>query len=63
LAIEVPVLEVFDGDGFLTKIGLCHLTDNPKRSHRSKPQLDLALSMLQSLSKEVVVKREIFSLL
>ncbi len=29
-AIEVPVLKVFDGDGFLTKIALCHLTDNPK---------------------------------
>ena len=28
--IEVPVLKVFDGDGFLTKIALCHLTDNPK---------------------------------
>src|SRR6516165_11781937 len=29
-AIEVPVLKVFDGDGFLTKIALYHLTDNPK---------------------------------
>ncbi|MBR1191567.1 topoisomerase DNA-binding C4 zinc finger domain-containing protein [Bradyrhizobium sp. AUGA SZCCT0160] len=29
-AIEVPVLKVFDGDGFLTKIALCQLTDNPK---------------------------------
>ena len=29
-AIEVPVLKVFDGDGFLTKIARCHLTDNPK---------------------------------
>jgi micrococcal nuclease len=29
-AIEVPVLKVFDGDGFLTKIALCNLTDNPK---------------------------------
>jgi endonuclease YncB( thermonuclease family) len=29
-AIEVPVLKVFDGDGFLTKIAVCHLTDNPK---------------------------------
>ena len=29
-AIEVPVLKVFDGDGFLTKIALCHLTGNPK---------------------------------
>lgn len=30
LAIEVPVLEVFDGDGFRTKIALCQLTGNPK---------------------------------
>ena len=29
-AIEVPVLKVFDGDGFLTKIALCQLTGNPK---------------------------------
>ncbi|MBR1212706.1 topoisomerase DNA-binding C4 zinc finger domain-containing protein [Bradyrhizobium sp. JYMT SZCCT0180] len=29
-AIEVPVLKVFDGDGFLTKIALCQLTDNQK---------------------------------
>ena len=28
-AIEVPVLKVFDGDGFLTKIALCQLTGNP----------------------------------
>jgi len=28
-AIEVPVLEVFDGDGFRTKIALCQLTGNP----------------------------------
>ena len=30
LAIEVPVLEVFDGDGFRSKIALCQLTGNPK---------------------------------
>ena len=48
-AIEVPVLKVFDGDGLTT----------PQRS----TQFDLALSMLQSLSNEVVVKRETFSLL
>jgi len=29
-AIEVPVLKVFDGDGFLTKIDPCHLTNSPK---------------------------------
>jgi micrococcal nuclease len=29
-AIEVPVLKVFDGDGFLTKIVRCQLTGNPK---------------------------------
>jgi len=29
-AIEVPVLKVFDGDGFRTKIALCQLTGNPK---------------------------------
>jgi endonuclease YncB( thermonuclease family) len=29
-AIEVPVLEVFDGDAFRTKIVLSQLTDNPK---------------------------------
>jgi endonuclease YncB( thermonuclease family) len=29
-AIEVPVLKVFDGDGFLTRIPYCHLTNNPK---------------------------------
>ncbi|UPK08389.1 topoisomerase DNA-binding C4 zinc finger domain-containing protein [Bradyrhizobium sp. 170] len=29
-AIEVPVLKVFDGDGFLTKIAVRQLTDNPK---------------------------------
>ena len=29
-AIEVPVLEVFDGDAFRTKIALGYLTDNPK---------------------------------
>src|SRR5262245_40316956 len=28
-AIEVPVLKVFDGDGFLTKIVRCQLTGNP----------------------------------
>ena len=28
-AIEVPVLKVFDGDGFLTKIALSQLTGNP----------------------------------
>lgn len=28
--IEVPVLEVFDGDGFRSKIALCQLTGNPK---------------------------------
>ena len=28
-AVEVPVLKVFDGDGFLTKIGRCYFTDNP----------------------------------
>jgi micrococcal nuclease len=27
-AIEVPVLKVCDGDGFLTKIGRCHFTDD-----------------------------------
>jgi endonuclease YncB( thermonuclease family) len=30
LAIKVPVLEVFDGDGFRTKIALCQLTGNPE---------------------------------
>jgi endonuclease YncB( thermonuclease family) len=35
LAIEVPVLEVFDGDGFRTKIALCQLTGNPKH-HEEK---------------------------
>jgi endonuclease YncB( thermonuclease family) len=29
-AIGVPVLKVFDGDGFLTRIAHCHLTNNPK---------------------------------
>lgn len=29
-AIEVPVLKVFDGDGFLTKAALSHLTGNPR---------------------------------
>jgi micrococcal nuclease len=28
-AIEVPVLKVFDGDGFLTKIAFSDLTGNP----------------------------------
>lgn len=28
-AIEVPVLKVFDGDGFLTQIDRRHFTDNP----------------------------------
>jgi hypothetical protein len=28
-AIEVPVLKVFDGDGFRTKIALRQLTGNP----------------------------------
>ena len=35
LAIEVPVLEVFDGDGFRTKIALRQLTGNPKH-HEEK---------------------------
>ena len=30
LAIAVPVLEVFDGDGFRTRIALCQLTGNPE---------------------------------
>jgi endonuclease YncB( thermonuclease family) len=30
LAIEVPVLKVFDGDGFLTKITVSQLTNNSK---------------------------------
>jgi endonuclease YncB( thermonuclease family) len=33
-AIEVPVLKVFDGDGFLTKIALFHLTNNPEAAIR-----------------------------
>ena len=36
LTIEVPVLEVFDGDGFRTKIARCQLTGNPKHHEKKE---------------------------
>ena len=35
-AIEVPVLRVFDGDGFLTKIARCQLTGNPDHTEEKE---------------------------
>jgi len=42
-AIEVPVLKVFDGDGFRTKIALCQLTGNPK-DYSERDDLPLSIS-------------------
>jgi micrococcal nuclease len=35
-AVEVPVLKVFDGDGFLTKIARCQLTGNPDHTEEKE---------------------------